>query len=355
MKKMKIALIGCGGIGAYHLKNLEQLGDISELVGFCDIIPERADEFVKKHGGGRAYYSYLDLLDAENPDAVFICIPPYCHGEIEYELIRRRIPFFVEKPLALDIELAKDINRKIAECGLVTAVGFQCRYTNMAKVTAEFCKNNKIAYIDCGRMGGVPGTPWWKDKKLSGGQAVEQTIHQFDLIRYVYGEPEEVFTYGCRGITSDLPEGFATDELTTTVIKFKSGILGNIATGCYVKGAEAYHSTLTFSAEKSRAELNITSNVKLYGVQPEERSREDGNFIKGDGTFAAGSSECVVIKNDGDFGVRCDRTFIEAARDGNPELVRSPYSDALRSLAFTLACNVSMERGAPVRVDELLK
>lgn len=355
MKKMKIGIIGCGGIGTYHLGNLESLTDICELVGFCDVIAERAEAFVEKHGSGRAYDNYLDMLNSENPDAVFICIPPYCHGEIEYTLLERRIPFFVEKPLALDIELAKDINKKISELGLVTAVGFQCRYTNITDEAIKYVKENKISFINCARMGGIPSTPWWKDKTLSGGQIVEQTIHQFDLIRYIYGEPEEVFTYGSNGITSDLPEDFATDELTTTVVRFKSGINGSITTGCYVKGAEAFYSTLTFSGEKSRAELNITSNIKLFGVKTEEMTEGQGNFIKGDGNFGASSDKFTVIKNEVQFGVLCDRTFIEAARDGKPEMVKSPYSDAIKSLAFTLACNLSMERNAPVKVEELLK
>lgn len=354
MKKMRIAIIGCGGIGTYHFKNLQKI-DIAELVGFVDVIPERADALAAEHGSGKAYYNYLDMLNDANPDAVFIGIPPYCHGEIEYELIKRKIPFFVEKPLALDMDLAKDIEKKVKEANLVTAVGFQCRYTNITAETKKFCEENKIAHISCARMGGIPGTPWWKDKSLSGGQIVEQTIHQFDLIRYIYGEPEEVFTYGCNGITSDLPENFKTDELTSTLVKFKSGIIGTITTGCYVKGAEAFYSTLTFSSEKSRAELNIVSNVKLFGVVRENQTEGQGNYIKGDGSFGASSAECTVIKNDGDFGVCCDRTFIEAARDGKPEAVRSPYSDGLKSLAFTIACNKSIECGMPVKVDDLLK
>lgn len=353
MKKMRIGLIGCGGIGEYHLGNLEKI-DIAELVGFCDVIPERAEAFVTKHGGGKAYSNYIDLLDDAKPDAVFIGIPPYCHGEIEYELVKRKIPFFVEKPLALDMALAKDIAAKVKEAGLVTAVGFQCRYTNITEETRKFVNENKISFISCARMGGIPSTPWWKKKALSGGQIVEQTIHQFDLIRYIYGEPDEVFTYGSNGITSDLPEGFDTDELTTTVVKFKSGVLGSISTGCYVKGAEAFYSTLTFSSEKSRAELNIVSNVKLFGVISEEQTKVQGNFIKGDGNFGASSESCTVIKNDVPFGILCDRTFIEAARDGKPDMVLSPYADGLKSVAFTLACNLSIERGAPVKVDELL-
>ena len=109
MAKARIALIGCGMIGNHHYNQFQKCLDIAEIVGFCDIIPERAEELAKKSGTAKAYDNYLDMLNDAKPDAVFIGIPPYCHGEIEKELIKRKIPFYVEKPLALDIELAKEI------------------------------------------------------------------------------------------------------------------------------------------------------------------------------------------------------------------------------------------------------
>ena len=352
MKKARVGIIGCGNIGTYHLCNLMKLLDIADLVGYCDIIPERAEAFVEKSGMGKAYSNYLDLLNDAQPDMVFICVPPYCHGEIEYELLDRKMPFFVEKPLHLDIEVAKDIANKVDELGLVTAVGFQCRYSNICEPNKEFIKNNKVSYVYCGRMSGIPSAPWWKVKDLSGGQIVEQTIHNFDMIRFMLGEPEEVFTMGTRGLCSDLPEGFDTDELSSTVIRFKSGILGCVSTGCYGRGSEAYDGSIVFSSAKARAEHKIIGSLKIYGDQAVKQT--GGHFVQGDGNFAAASAEATVIADDKTAGVKCDRTFIEAAMAGDTTRVLSPYRDGLKSLAFTLACNLSMERGAPVKIDDLL-
>ena len=98
----KLAIIGCGGIGRYHLDHFLQFRDI-ELAGFCDIILERAEAFAKAAGSGQGFTDYKEMYDAVQPDMVFICIPPYAHGDIEFETIRRRIPFFVEKPVALSL------------------------------------------------------------------------------------------------------------------------------------------------------------------------------------------------------------------------------------------------------------
>ncbi|MBQ8369834.1 MAG: Gfo/Idh/MocA family oxidoreductase, partial [Clostridia bacterium] len=105
----KLAIIGCGGIGSYHLGHFLGFKDIVELAGFCDLIPERAQSFVEKAGCGKAFTNYVEMYDEIQPDMVFICVPPYCHGEIEFETIKRGIHFLVEKPLALDLNLAREI------------------------------------------------------------------------------------------------------------------------------------------------------------------------------------------------------------------------------------------------------
>ena len=51
------------------------------------------EEFVKKAGSGKAYSDFIEMYDEIQPDAVFICVPPTCHGAIEFETIRRNIPF----------------------------------------------------------------------------------------------------------------------------------------------------------------------------------------------------------------------------------------------------------------------
>ena len=360
-KKLKLAMIGCGGIGKYHLSHFVQFGDIIDMVGFCDIIHERAVAYrdeARNAGIGQpeAFENYKEMLDKVKPEAVFICIPPYCHGEIEYELIKRKIHFFVEKPLALDLDLAKDIMKRSEEAGLITASGFQCRYSNLVEPNVEFCKKNDVVFISCERMGGIPGAPWWKVKALSGGQAVEQTIHQFDIIRYVCGEPVSVFTMGARGLIKKVPEGYDTDDLSVTCVRFENGALGTISTGCYVEGGDAYDSKVIFSSKDARAELKILNSLKLFGIKKEtpKEETEGGFVIKGDGAVAQSKSEACVYKQEGDAGVLCDRTYIESVINNTPERIRSPYRDAYRSLAFTMACNISAETGNPVNIADLL-
>lgn len=56
----------------------------------------------------------------------------------------------------------------------------------------------------------------------------------------------------------------------------------------------------------------------------------------------------AIVKNESDHGILEDRTFVNAVKTNNPSLIRSPYADALKTLAFVLACNESMATGKEV-------
>lgn len=345
----KLCIIGCGGIGMYHLNHILGFSDIVEPCGFCDLIYEKAEGFVTRAGHGKAFSNYSEMYDEIKPDMVFICVPPYCHGDIEFETIRRGIPFFVEKPLALDIQLARRIRDASEKKNLITASGFQCRYSNLVTPHIDFCRDNKIVLVNCTRIGDVPDLFWWKDKSLSGGQVVEQSIHQFDIIRYTVGEPDEVFSYSTRGFVSGV-SGYNTDDCSVTTVKFKNGALGTFSVGCYANAADSFDSKIIFSAKDSRAELKILEKFEIFKAESKQNGSE-GLVVQGDGTFRNVRTDGVVYTEEGDAGILCDRTFVEAVISGDGSKIRSPYRDAMKSVAFTLAVNHSIQTGKPVKVE----
>ena len=346
----KLAMIGCGTIGDYHLGHFMQYGDLIEIVGLCDLIPEKAEKFVERAGCGKAYTDFRVMLDETKPDMVFVCVPPYCHGDIEKELLERNIHFFIEKPMSLDIKFAKWVRDEIEKKGLITAVGFQMRYTNKSDYAHQFCKDNQIVFVNGTRIGGIPKIDWWGDKSLSGGQLVEAAIHECDLIRYCVGDVEEVFSYSTRGFVKESPIAYDTDDCTATTVKFKSGALGVFAGGCYAKSGNSYASKVIFSAKDKRIEYNTFKQLDIYGEEPTKQEDDAKFVVKGDGALGA-AGEKISIESTGDSGLICDRTFIEAVLTGDASKIRSPYADAYKTLAFVLACNESMATGKAVKVE----
>lgn len=349
----KLAMIGCGGIGGYHLDHFVNFKDI-QLVGFCDLIAERAQSFVDKAGQGKAFTDFRAMYDDVQPDMVFICIPPYKHGEIELETVKRGIHLFVEKPVALDMELAKQIRDAIKEKGLISASGFQCRYDNINEAAKNFIADNKVVTVQGSRVGGIPEVDWWRNKDLSGGQLVEQTVHNIDIQRYFFGDVEQVYSTATRGIISnDECPGYDTDDISTTIFKFKNGIVSTMMTGCYSLTGAAWDSKLTFGSRSSRLDYYLCSHVQIYGADvPKVEEESAGGIIKGDGMQMHNDNETGIrFSNSVDFGTMCDRTFIDAVITGDSSKIRSPYDDAVKTLATVLACNESMKTGMPVNVS----
>lgn len=347
----KLAQIGCGGIGGYHLDHFVNFKDI-ELVGFCDLIPERAESFVKRAGCGKAFTDFRKMYDEVQPDMVFIGIPPYAHGEIEFETISRGIHMFVEKPVSLNLDTAMEIRDKIEEKGIISASGFQCRYDNINDAAKDFIKNNPIVVAEGSRVGGVPEVDWWRNKELSGGQLVEQTVHQFDILRYFFGDIDTVYSVARRGFITDAEwKGYDTDDVSSTLITFKSGLCCSLMTGCYSLNGASWDSKMTFGTRNARLDYILCSHVSIFGLDEQDVAAEIAGVVKGDGMQRRNENEKGIrINSEVDFGTICDRTFIDAVITGDASKIRSPYADAVKTLAGVLACNESMKTGMPVKV-----
>ena len=83
---MQVAVIGCGTIAnSAHIPSYMNNSKV-EIKYFCDIIPERAEEAVKKYGCGTAVTDYHTVLEDEEVVAVSVCTPNLMHNQISVEL-----------------------------------------------------------------------------------------------------------------------------------------------------------------------------------------------------------------------------------------------------------------------------
>ena len=123
---VQIGFIGAGGIAERHLGVLQLMQDV-RIVAFADPDFSRATALAGRVGA-KAYNSHHDMLYREKLDAVYICVPPFAHGPPEDAVIAAGLPFFVEKPLSLDLTTGETIASKVQRHGLVTASGYHWRY-----------------------------------------------------------------------------------------------------------------------------------------------------------------------------------------------------------------------------------
>ncbi len=328
-KMKKIAIIGCGSMGLLHLNNILKSEKDITLAGFADPIPERAEALASLAGEGEFFTNAEKMLDETSPDMVFISVPPYCHGELEAACIERKIPFFVDSPIALDLGVAEKIRDAAEDAGIITAVGFDMRYSALTMQAAKFCAENDIVGISCTDIGSANDAFWMRDCELSGGRIVSHTMHHLDTLRYIFGEPEEAFAYSTRGFVQGIAN-YANNDAAAGVIRFENGTAATLSVGCYAETEAAAHSKLTFSGTHMGAELSPNHRFEIFG---EVADGEENIFL-----------------DDGDSPAECDRAFIEAVITGERELIRSSYADAVKSLKFALAINKSLATGEKVKI-----
>ncbi len=330
MEKLKIGLIGVGGRCKAHMDALEQMEDVT-VVAVADPVEERRIAAAERFGA-RAYENHTALYDNEAElDAVFICIEPTAHTDTETRAIERNIPFLIEKPMTLDLAQAEEIARLVEEKNLVTAVGFQDRYLNLIDIMKEeIPKHRQGGLVHGSWVGGIPGVWWWQKKSDCGGQLVEQNIHLLDGLRYLFGEPLSVYATCSRGIVEagvDASPEYDTDDHSTAVIRFPNNITATLVSGCYTLRDCRPNNGLVIALRDMVLDYRLRSNLILK------------NNVE---------TRDIVGKKDQTYLL--DRAFIDAVKAGDPTAVRSPYSDALKSLKLGFAANRSMETGEVVKL-----
>ena len=315
--KVKLGFIGTGGMAGAHMRNLQTFDDI-EFTAMCDVSEERAKERAEEFGGN-AYTDFREMYDKESLDAVYICTPPFAHGEQERIACEQGVPMFIEKPIASELEQAVIINEDIRRSGVITSVGYHWRYGGNAQYAQSILEKESPVLGALGYwMGGLPGTLWWRIRAQSGGQHVEQTTHIFDLARFLLGDAKTVHGVATRGSMTDIPQ-YDVDDLSMVNIEFESGAVANIVSCCAMDGW-------------NRVQLEVFCRGLVVTVG-------------GSNTINRKGEEESLPENEGQDR---DRVFIDAVKTGDSSKILSPYSDALKTLRIMMAASTSFETGKAV-------
>jgi len=323
---VRVAFVGTGVIANHaHFGAMREIADV-EIVGMCDVDPAKAEVAAAAHGG-QVYVDYREMLDKEKPEALFVCVPPFAHSDIELEAVKRGVHLFVEKPVSLSMERALRTRDAISDAGVICAVGYHWRYNSLIEEARLRLQEMEIPLVLGYWVGGMPPAPWWRVKSKSGGQHVEQTTHIFDLARYILGEASVVFAMGHKGMMQESYEDHDIEDATTVTVGFRNGTVGNFTSADYVRSAGKVG--LYIYADQLVMELDLKGvKVAEPGVVTERTHPERAHYVQ-------------------------DRAFIDAVRSGDASGIRSSYDDAVRTLEITLAADESMKTGKPAAVGNL--
>ena len=249
MAKLKIGIIGTGGISEVHIEGYKKHAD-AEVYALCDINKERAEASAKRHGVPleRVFTDKAEMLRAvPELDAVSVCTWNNEHAPCTIAALKAGKHVLCEKPMAMNSKEAMAMKAAAEKAGKLLMIGFVRRHGNDAKLVKDFLDNGhfgdiyyaKAAYL---RRNGNPGG-WFSDKARSGGgPLIDLGVHVIDFVRYVMGNPQPVSVYGATfhklgnranlkttkgylaaDAKADTKEICDVEDLATALIRFDNG------------------------------------------------------------------------------------------------------------------------------------
>jgi len=315
---IQVGFIGAGGRARGHMRSLAKIKDV-EIGAICDIKEETADSAVQEFGG-KKYTSYQQMLEREELDAVYVVVPTFAHYDAEVLAAQKGIHLFLEKPVAPTMEKALEILEAIRQANIISCVGYQVRYTGHIQQAKSFLQGRTVGMAIAHRWGGLPSTPWWRVMAQSGGQLVEQTTHQVDLLRYLVGEVEEVHAYYALRTLNGV-ENLDVPDVYALTLKFENGAIGSLSSCCALRKGGG-NSSINLILEDMRVQVGGRDGIQI-----------SPNDVAEPGT----------VPENRDI----DAAFIKAIQTGDRSGILSDFEDGCRSLDITLAANKSAEMGQP--------
>ena len=195
---MRFGLIGAGSIGKIRADAIAK-SPVCELVAVGDLDEGRA----RAAAPAAKYYADANhLIAAPDVDAVIISTPPPLHEPLALAAAAEGKHVLVEKPMAATPEACERMMLAARKAGTLLTVGYNHRYFDALKLVRDVVTSGEIGTLSHVRAyTGHSGlaefkAPWMYDKQIMGGGALmDNGTHVIDLVRYIVGDPTEVFGF----------------------------------------------------------------------------------------------------------------------------------------------------------------
>ena len=185
MSGLRVAVIGCGRIGARHARTVRGLAGLAAELWCCDPVPDAA-RAVAGELGARVLASVEEVIAAA-PDAVVVATPTATHAAITGALLRAGVPTFCEKPLAMTLEETARVGRLADAHGTLLQVGFHRRFDPGYAAVRRAVRGGALGTLRLVRAGTHEAPERAVPVAESGSVLRDVLIHDFDAVRHVTG------------------------------------------------------------------------------------------------------------------------------------------------------------------------
>jgi predicted dehydrogenase len=202
--KVKIGIIGCGGIAnGKHMPALKRL-NTAEMVAFCDIIIERAEAAAKQYGvpGAKVYKDYKELLADKSIDVVHVLTPNRMHSTITVDALDAGKHVMCEKPMAINSAEAKKMLDAARRNGRKLTIGYQNRQRPDSLYLKKEAEDGTFGEIYYAKATAIRrrAVPTWgvflNEYEQGGGPLIDIGTHALDLTLWVMNNYKPKYCLG---------------------------------------------------------------------------------------------------------------------------------------------------------------
>jgi predicted dehydrogenase len=281
------------GVGAHvfrkHRAALECPG--FDIMGACDVNVARGAR-LSKELCCPFYSDYRAMLRSAQADVAILLIPHPLHAAIAIECMQQGYHVLVEKPAAVDLRQLDEMIEAAADNGRLMAVCLQHRVRPEVIEARQIITSGRLGTVQRVSVTGVwprfaryyQASPWrgtWAGE--GGGAAINQGIHQLDVLCMLLGSPLRVAAWARRQL-----HGIETEDTVLGLLEWESGCLGTVE----ITTARAAHE-LTFDLVGTWGRLRITEGALSF----DEYELDAGDYLRNgyDMEWPAGRSSNVAL------------------------------------------------------------
>jgi predicted dehydrogenase/threonine dehydrogenase-like Zn-dependent dehydrogenase len=226
--KVNIGFIGAGNYAlSYLLPNIPEHEDIT-LKGILDASGTVSRKVAEKYGFEFCTSDEKDIFENEEINTIFIATRHDSHAQYVLKGLRAGKNISVEKPLCLresELEEIKETYDSLIHQGKtpLLMVGFNRRFSPLAKILKERFGNGPMAMIYRINAGPIPSDTWIQDREIGGGRIIGEVCHFVDFLTFLNGSLPESLS------ATALPDAENLDDTVSINLKFRNGSIGTIS------------------------------------------------------------------------------------------------------------------------------
>lgn len=351
MKKLKTLVVGCGNMGTSHARAYHNLEGF-ELVGLVSRKPESRELLSKELNNVATFGDFTSALEQTKPDLVSINTYPDTHAEYVRQGLMANAHVFVEKPLALTVEEAKNLVKLALAKNKKMVVGYILRVHPAWAKFVEVAKTlGKPLVMRMNLNQQSSGAMWFTHKQLmrSMSPIVDCGVHYVDVMCLMTeSAPISVSAIGAR----------LSDEIDKNMynygqlqVRFEDGSVGWYEAGWgpmmsetafFVKDVIGPKGCVSIADEAKGDSANVEDHTKTGGLKLHHSELDaDGKFSKPD--------EIINTADEPDHDGLCllEQEYLLKAINEDLDLT-THMNDAVNSLKIVLAADESFRTGKTV-------